>query len=79
MEDKIFNFTETRDALGQLSADLVELESLIKTKQKCLKTEQKKLLDKLASEEEKTTLLRQATEKTLAKIENINQYIEKAL
>ena len=79
MESKNFNFSKTRDALSQLSADIIELESLVAAKKSSLKSEKQNLLDELAAKEQKIAGLRTAAEDALTKIENINHYIEEAL
>ena len=42
MPDKNFDFNKTRDALSQLSTDLIELESIIKIKRSQIETNNKK-------------------------------------
>lgn len=79
MESKNFNFSKTRDALSQLSADIIELESLVAAKKSSLKSEKQNLLNELAAKEQKIAGLRTAAEDALTKIENINHYIEEAL
>ena len=79
MDSKNFSFAETKDALSQLSADLVELESLVKAKQNTLKNERQNWQQELQLKEQKIAGLKTATEEALAKIENINHYIEEAL
>ena len=79
MEDKIFDFIETRDALSQLSADLIEFEALIKIKQTNTNIEKQKNKDELRLKEEKIVKLSSTVENALKKIENINQYIDGVL
>ncbi len=79
MEDKIFDFIETRDALSQLSADLIEFEAMIKIKQTNTNIEKQKNKDELRLKEEKIVKLSSTVENALKKIENINQYIDGVL
>lgn len=79
MEDKIFDFAKTRDALGQLSADLAGLEAAIKIKQSALSSEKQNLANQLQDKEQKIASLNKAAEDALVKLENINQYIGKVL
>ena len=79
MEDKIFDFAKTRDALGQLSTSLIELESSIKIRNSQLVAEKEKNKTVLAEKEQKITELKNITQIALNKIENINNYIDEVL
>lgn len=79
MEDKIFDFAKTRDALGQLSADLIDLEATIKIKRTTLEAEKQNFSNQLQDKEQKIAKLGQAAQEALTKIENINHYIAEVL
>lgn len=79
MEDKIFDFAKTKDALGELSAGLIELDSILKIKQNQIAAEKQKYAEDAALKEQKITALSKAAEDAMTKIENINKYIEEML
>ena len=79
MEEKIFDFAKTKDALGELSAGLIELESVLKIKQNQLAAEKQKYAEDTALKKQKIAALTKAAEETMIKIENINKYIEEML
>lgn len=79
MENKIFDFAKTKDALGELSADLIEFESALKIKQNTLLQDKKQNDETLKQKDLKISELTKVAEDILAKIENINKYIEEAL
>ncbi len=79
MEDKNFDFAATKDALGQLSADLIEIESALKIKQTALNKEKLALKNELELKEHKIAELTSAAQNALNKIETIGKYIEEAL
>lgn len=79
MEDKIFDFAKTRDALGELSADLIEMESALKVKQNRLIADKQKKLDEINEKNQKIAELTKACEEALMQIENINNCIEEVL
>lgn len=79
MEDKIFDFAKTRDALGELSAGLIELESTLKVKQNRLTAEKQKSAAEAELKEQKIAALTQAAKDAMTKIENINKRIEEML
>ncbi len=79
MEDKIFEFAATKDALGQLSADLIEIESALKVKKTTLSKEKESMRDDLLLKEQKIAELTAAAQGALDKIETIGKYIEEAL
>lgn len=75
MEDIFFDFAKTKDALGQLSTDLIELEGVITNKQRELEKidiDNKKVI---AEKEKIIADLRVTTQKTLDEVESINKYI----
>ena len=76
MEDKIFEFAATKDALGQLSSDLVDLEALIKIKQESLQDAEQKISFTLQEKDRKIESLLNVTKNAIADIDNINQSIE---
>ena len=79
MPDKNFDFNKTRDALSQLSTDLIELESIIKIKRSQIETNNKKASDILAEKEQTIANLTKVSQEALAKIENITNFIEEVL
>ncbi len=79
MKDKNFNFSQTKDALSQLSADMAEFETTVKAKQTDLISRQQKILENLSTKEQKIVALQQAVDNALQKTENICRYIEKVL
>ena len=79
MPDKNFDFNKTRDALSQLSTDLIELESIIKIKRSQIETNNKKTLDILAEKEQTITQLTKVSQDAIEKIENITDFIDGVL
>lgn len=79
MDDKIFDFAKTKDALSQLSADLIELDTAIKTKQTLLEKQKKDALQQISDKEIKIADLGESLQRALDKIDQINRYIEEAL
>ena len=79
MNDKIFEFAKTKDALGELSAGLVELENLLKIKQSALAADRQKFDNEIKQKDQQIAKLTEATQKALVKIENIGKYIEEVL
>ncbi|MCQ2741444.1 MAG: hypothetical protein MJ210_04955 [Alphaproteobacteria bacterium] len=79
MEDKIFDFVTTKDALSQLSADLIELETSLQTKQSSLAKDKEKSAALLAEKEQKISSLTLTIQNTLTNIEQMNHYIEEVL
>ena len=71
MTDKNFDFNKTRDALSQLSTDLIELESIIKIKQSQIEANNQKTSDLLAEKEQTISQLTKVSQSALEKIENI--------
>lgn len=79
MNDKIFEFAKTKDALGELSAGLVELENLLKIKQSALAADRQKFDNEIKQKDQQIAKLTEAAQKALVKIENIGKYIEEVL
>ena len=79
MTDKNFDFNQTRDALSQLSTDLIELESIIKIKRTQIEEKNKDTSDILAEKEQIIADLTKASQDTIAKIENITNFIDEVL
>ena len=69
----------TLPRLSQLSADLIELDTVIKTKQALLEKQKKDALQQISDKEIKIADLGESLQKALDKIEQINSYIEEAL
>ena len=76
MEDKIFDFAATKDILGQLSSDLINLEASIKMKQKSLQDAKESVSLALQEKEQKIESLLDVTRNAIANIDGINQSIE---
>ena len=76
MEDKNFDFAATKDALGQLSSDLVDLEASVKIKQKSLQNAREEMSTSLQEKEQKIESLLDVTKNAIADIDKINQFIE---
>ena len=79
MTDKNFDFNNTRDALSQLSTDLLQLESAIKIKSAELADRNSENLQLLKKQENAITDLTKASESALEKIENITNFIDEVL
>lgn len=79
MDDKNFDFNKTRDALSQLSTDLIELESVIKIKHSQIKERNKENDDILAKKEQIITNLTRVSQDALIKIERISNFIDEVL
>lgn len=79
MTDKNFDFNNTRDALSQLSTDLLQLESAIKLKRSQLAENNKKTSEQLEKQEKIIASLTKVSEDTLAKIDNITDFIDGVL
>lgn len=79
MPNKNFDFNKTRDALSQLSADLIELETAIKIKNNQIKEHNTKNLNELAEKNKIIAELTKASEDALTKIENITDFIDGVL
>ena len=76
MEDKIFDFAATKDALGQLSSDLIDLEASVKVKQKSLQDARQEMSSALQEKEQKIESLLDITKNAIANIDKINKSIE---
>ncbi len=79
MDDKIFDFAKTKDALSQLSADLIELSSAVKIKQTKLTANQQQAEKTIQNLELKIAELDKSLQSAIAEIDLINNYIEEAL
>ena len=76
---QIFDFTQTKDALGELSADLITLEAAVKLKQTTLSKEKDSLAENLRAKEAALATLKETVQNALADIDVINTHIEEAL
>ena len=76
---KIFDFAQTKDALGELSADLIALETAVKLKQATLSKEKESLAEALRSKETALTTLKETVQNALSDIDVINAHIEEVL
>ncbi|MBE6467615.1 MAG: hypothetical protein E7004_03380 [Alphaproteobacteria bacterium] len=79
MTDKNFDFNNTRDALSQLSTDLLQLESAIKLKRSQLAENNKKTSEQLEKQEKIIASLTKVSEDALVKIDNITDFIDGVL
>ena len=79
MEDIFFDFGKTKDALSELSTELVEIEALIKNKSIALAKERNDTRLSLSEKEEKIASLSKVTQEAMDKIDNINKYIAEVL
>ena len=79
MSNENFDFNNTREALSQLSMDILELESCVKIKLKEISDSSKNSSDLLKQKDEVISSLTKVSEDALAKIENITSYIDKVL
>lgn len=76
---QIFDFAQTKDALGELSADLITLETAVKLKQTILSKEKDSLAENLRAKEAALATLKETVQNALADIDVINTHIEEAL
>ena len=79
MDDKIFDFDKTRNALSQMSTDLLELETTIRIKSSEVKRRKMDAIDNIKEKEQKIAELTKATQDALEKIDSINNYISEVL
>lgn len=79
MTDKNFDFNKTRDALSQLSTDLIELESIIKIKCKQVEEHNKDISGILEKKDQTIADLTKASKNALKKIETITSFIDEVL
>ena len=79
MENNFFDFVKTKDALSQLSADIVELENNLVCKKD--EFEKNNNANKALIEEKESIIanLRVVTQKALNEVESINKYISEVL
>lgn len=79
MSNDFFDFAQTKDALSQLSADLIGLESLVKIKKEELDSARQEVVDFTSAKEQQISSLCIAVDNALNKIENIENYINGVL
>ena len=79
MNNQNFDFNSTREALGELSKNLIELESCVKIKLNEISNNSKNTSDLLKQKDEVIANLAKASENALAKIDNITDFIDKVL
>ncbi|MBR2921718.1 MAG: hypothetical protein IKC10_00190 [Alphaproteobacteria bacterium] len=79
MSNEIFDFNNTREALSQLSTDMIELEATIKIKLNEIIDSSKNSNDLIKKKDEIINNFAKTSENALAKIENITNYIDKVL
>ena len=79
MTDKNFDFNKTRDALSQLSTDLIELEAIMKVKHSKIEEKNKEISEILTKKEQTIADLTKVSQDALAKIENITNFIDEVL
>lgn len=79
MENHFFDFAKTRDALGQLSADIIELENILVYKKDEIEKNNEANKKNMASQEKIIATLRNTTQKALDEVESINNYISGVL
>ena len=75
MSNEIFDFNNTREALSQLSTDMIELEATIKIKLNEIIDSSKNSNDLIKKKDEIIDNLVKTSENALAKIENITNFI----
>ena len=76
---KIFDFAQTRDALGELSTDLIALETAVKLKQAALIKDKEALSARLQAKEAALASLSNTVQNALEDIDTINARIEEVL
>lgn len=76
---KIFDFAQTRDALGELSTDLIALETAVKLKQAALTKDKETLSTRLQAKEAALASLSNTVQNALEDIDTINAHIEEVL
>ena len=79
MDDKIFYFDKNRNALIQMSTDLLEIETTIKIKSSEIESRKMEAIDNIKEKEQKIAELTKATQDALEKIDSINNYISEVL
>lgn len=79
MEDKFFDFAQTKEALSQLSADLAVLDSQAQSKFATLETERQSNAKKVAEKDAKIEEMSKTMRNTIAKIDSITGYIDGVL
>jgi len=79
MEENFFDFAQTKEALSQLSADLVMLGSEIKSKAAAIERERQDYQTSLSDNAAKISALQNTIRDTIAKIDSVNDYIDGVL
>ena len=79
MNNQVFDFNNTREALSQFSMDVLELESCVKTKLKEISQSSKDTSALIIQKDEIINNLAKASQEALAKIDNITNFIDKVL
>lgn len=79
MTDKIFDFNNTREALSQLSTDLLQLESAIKIKCSEIAEKDTNNSEVLKKQEQIIANFTKVSEEALTKIDNITDFINEVL
>lgn len=74
-----FDFAQTKDALGELSKDIIALETAIKLKQADLDKEKESFKEMLRSKESALESLKTSVQNALEDIDSINSRIEEVL
>ena len=79
MENHFFEFAKTKDALGQLSADIIELENILVCKKNEIEKNNESTQNTIDDQAKIIASLRNTTQKALDEVENINNYISGVL
>ena len=79
MEDKIFDFDKTRNALSQISTDLLELETIVSMKYAEIESCKAESVEKIKEKDQKIAETTKAIQNALQKIDSINNYIGEVL
>ena len=79
MEDNFFDFSQTKEALSQLSADLTILESEAKAKSSAIIAERQDHDKILAQKDDKIAAMSESIKNATAKIDTITKYIDGVL
>lgn len=78
-ENNFFDFTQTNDALAELSASLQNLENLLAVKSETAAKENKKQAQALKESEIKLSLLRETSEGVLGKMDSLINKLDNVL
>lgn len=79
MEDKFFDFAQTKEALSQLSADLAVLDSQAQSKLTSLANERDNYNKNMAEKDAKIEDMGKSVREAIAKIDSITGYIDGVL